>query len=227
MAEFDIQAVRGALARGYCARGNRGKELDSVLLEAQAAEIMALVERLAEPEIENVEAISATPTDEELRIAAYELVIANGQGGWSDFHKRAGEIYDRLKHGFDSIVQTLTIKLDIDTSDAEKAIAERASLIDRQGQTIERQAGMIQRQRDTISAQREIINSNVTILQSLFERVEWRREAWNDLKAVLVRALTTRLKQHVSGDILRGVSPKALEQFRSFVASYNFDPEKP
>jgi hypothetical protein len=41
--EFTIQDIRGAVARGWCADANRDKEMDSVLAEAIAQEVFALV----------------------------------------------------------------------------------------------------------------------------------------------------------------------------------------
>lgn len=40
---MDIEDVRGALARGYCAEGQTHKVMDPDLCEAQAQEIMALL----------------------------------------------------------------------------------------------------------------------------------------------------------------------------------------
>lgn len=45
---MDIDDVRGALARGYCAEGQTHKVMDPYLCEAQAQEVMALLPKPVE-----------------------------------------------------------------------------------------------------------------------------------------------------------------------------------
>ena len=44
--EYLMSDIRGALARGYCAKENSNKELDSDLLEAQAIEVKQFISGL-------------------------------------------------------------------------------------------------------------------------------------------------------------------------------------
>lgn len=236
MTEFTPELVRATLTKAtddWFKAGRPGYRI-GYLTNA----IMNLVESIA---VEAPEPVDLSEVD--IRERAYKIVIAAGQGGWSDFHERVARVAENLQNGFTQEgvrkdIQTITVALDIDTSAAEakldEKIASKAAHIRAQearlefiNQTILSRRDTIRRADVVIASQNEIIQQNAHILQSIFERVEWRREAWNDLKAVLIRAVNKRLGEHVCGDILKGVPKKYLEQFRSFVASYQFDPEKP
>lgn len=50
---MNIEEVRGALARGYCAKGQTHKIMDPDLCEAQAQEVMALLPKSVEAAPDN------------------------------------------------------------------------------------------------------------------------------------------------------------------------------
>ena len=231
---LDISTIRGALARGYCHRGNRNKELDSTLLEAQANEIMAMIESLAVEEpalvqsVATLESVSPLSTPEDVRMVAYDLAIKGGyaNGPVDRLHKAAADIASHILNGFDSKIENLTIKLDVDLSGLDAEIERRSDLIARQNETLTRQSNAIKRQQALIGEQREIIDQNNHILASIFGRVEWRREAWNDLKAVMIRVLNRQIAEPTDDSYILD-KKSTLQQVSDFVASFQFDPEKP
>lgn len=65
------------------------------------------------------------------------------------------------------------------------------------------------------------------LIQGIFGRTEWRREAWNDCKAVMIRVLNQQMDHpHLESWMLK-LKLKQLEQVRRFVSSFEFDPTKP
>lgn len=63
-------------------------------------------------------------------------------------------------------------------------------------------------------------------IDDIFGSVEWRREGWNDAKAVMLRKLNKQIK-HPDDDsyILRNFPQAKLELVRKFIASFQFDPD--
>lgn len=211
MAEISIELVRGALARGYCAPGNQHKGLDSHLLNVQADEIMKLIERLAEQMVPG-EAFfeSAAPTPADIRAYAYDIVIRAGQGGWSDFHARVADVANNIEHGFKvAPIETMTVKLDIDTSSVEAVEARIKSAVTR------------------IAAARAEMAEVRKEAEEFGGRTAWRREAWNDLKACMIRVLNQQIDNPHLGMFVLDLNKRQLENVRAFVGSFVFDPDMP
>lgn len=180
MAELSYDAVYAALVRGcghHCLP-------DPVLLEAQANEIMDLIESLAEPESLPGEFVSAAVTPEELRAKSYDLAIRSGHShDQANLHDFAAQVEQNIVHGFAE--KTLTYKIKVDTSALDEVLARE------------------------------------------FGRNEWRREAWNDCKAVMIRVLNQQIAKPQSDSFVLRLKPHQLENVRSFVASFQFDPDMP
>jgi hypothetical protein len=66
------------------------------------------------------------------------------------------------------------------------------------------------------------------LVDKIYGRTEWRREGWNDCKAVLIRTITRQLNgEHPVGHWMLEKKHNSLANIRDFIASFNFDPKKP
>lgn len=65
------------------------------------------------------------------------------------------------------------------------------------------------------------------LIRGLPCRTEWRREAWNDCKAVMIRVLNKQIEKPRSDSYVLNMKRQQLENVRAFIASFRFDPEMP
>lgn len=80
----------------------------------------------------------------------------------------------------------------------------------------------------------DLANSTTQAVAGLFKREDYRREGWNDLKAVLIRQLNEKISWDGANHYLPHkqvtsiyFTPAELEAFRDFIATQQFDPTKP
>jgi hypothetical protein len=65
-------------------------------------------------------------------------------------------------------------------------------------------------------------------IDAIYGRTEWRREGWNDCKAVMLGALRKQLNgEQPIGKWMLSKTKNTLHDVRDFIASFDFDPSKP
>jgi hypothetical protein len=65
------------------------------------------------------------------------------------------------------------------------------------------------------------------LIRGINGRTEWRREAWNDCKAVMIRVLNKQINDPRSDSYVLRLKRQQLENVRSFISSFQFDPDMP
>lgn len=226
---FDFNDIKVALLRGFVSAFGHVPFSDksNAAVDAQVREIVKLLEvnivSAAEPtwprpmEAIEGEALIGVAFDEvERRAVAYELAVKSGQ---SHLHELAAKIDRNLALGFiwPPVKDTIHLKVEVDTSSVDAAEERIKSA---RGHIAEARAEM----------------QFISDIQSLLgDKTDYRREGWNDNKAVMLRFLRDLIREtestgrgYTGGEqVLSGFSVAELKKVRSFIASFHFDPTKP
>lgn len=80
---------------------------------------------------------------------------------------------------------------------------------------------------ETMTFRVKIDTSEFDAVLAQFGRTEFRREAWNDCKAVMIRVLNQQIGDPNSDNFVLKLKKQQLENVRDFVASFEFDPDMP
>lgn len=215
-----------ALALGYCRGPNWEKRIDNDLLQAQADELRKAQERK--------DATYVPPSR-----PAYAP-----EGEWtlvkSWYTCQCGRTH-MVDHRDPVKTTTINYRLS-DTQTVENFYRNQAQIrelaahfagLNRGAEGVRKKP---QQDVETLRVKIEVDQTELDeAVAGLFGKSEWRREGWNDAKAVMIRVINgvQRAIEHSTSNVadelslLAGFNQEQLKKVRSFISSFVFDPEKP